>query len=77
MLPQHLAGIVLENVINHNILYKFYVYFYFIIPSIYFDFPLCFIILFTLYSSFSQQMLLLFILLVLDGKKPIIIYLFI
>ena len=65
MLPQHLAGIVLENVIIHNILCYFMFVF---ILDVYFIFFLVFIILYFILFHFNQQMLLLFIVLVLDGK---------
>ena len=73
MLPQHLAGIVLENVIIHNILYYFMFIF---ILDVYFILFSVFIILYFILFHFNQQMLLLFIVLVLDGKKTIIVYLF-
>ena len=65
MLPQHLAGIVLENVIIHNILY--YIMFVFIL-DVYFIIFSGFIILCFILFHFDQQMLLLFIVLVVDGK---------
>ena len=64
MLPQHLAGIVLENVIIHNILYYFM--FIFILDAYFILFSV-FIILYFILFHFNQQMLL-FIVLVLDGK---------
>ena len=66
MLPQHLAGIVLENFIIHNILYYFM--FIFFILDVYFIFFSVFIILYFILFHFNQQILLLFIVLVLDGK---------
>ena len=54
MLPQHLAGIVLKNVIIHNI------FFYFIfIFDVYFTLYFCFMFYFIL-SHYNQLMLLLF-----------------
>ena len=78
MLPQHLAGIVLENVIIHNILYKFFMFIFissFQVFILIFLYVLSFYI--TLYSILSQQMLLLFILLVLDGKTNYYLFIYI
>ena len=73
MLPQHLAGIVMENVIIHNILYEFYVYFISFVSSIYFISFMFYVILYYTLFHFNQQMLLLFILLVLDGNQLLFI----
>ena len=70
---KHLAGIVLEIIIVHNIVFYFIFIFIFVF-DVYFMF--CYFIFYFILFHYIQQMLLLFIALVLDGIANLLFVLF-